>query len=197
MYRFHHIRGKEQGFTLMEMLVVLVIISLTTGLMATVLSNTWTSFEKLSSRDMRRISSFSSSWMMDSIKGAVLYHPYQPSFIGKEDLLKFITFSSPDDAMQIPQPLTWQIKEENEQWLLGFSRDNEPFIVIQTFNSKPRFDYLIENTWQSDFQPQDSQLPRAVRLMVDGDQWLMAKVVRPLYADIPPELTLYGAYEFD
>ena len=190
--------NRQIGFTLIEMLVVLVILALTTSLMTQGLSTTWRNFERLGARDLMNASAqLPQSWFEQSVKGAVLYHPYKPSVIGDAVAFEFITFNSPNDDMHIPQKILWHFEVINNRWHLGFSNQGQTSIVyVASFESRPIFEYLTNQLWQSEFKPKDGQLPLAVRIIYKGNIWGIAKVGRPEFADMPPELARYDEYEF-
>jgi general secretion pathway protein J len=191
------------GFTLIEMLVVMVILALTTGLLTEGLSTTWRSFEKLSSRDLASSSAqLPLSWFEQSVAAALLYHPEHAIVKGKSHSFEFITFASPDDPKQIPQHVVWRISAENNsmqnnQWVLSFQSETSiQFIQVATFAAEPRFEYWNGQSWQLEFLPKDGQLPIAMRIFVAEDVWAMAKPERPVLADMPGELAQFGDYEF-
>lgn len=189
---------KSSGFTLIEMLVVLVILGLTTTLLSEGLSNTWRNFERLSSRDLlSNAAQLPVNWFMRSIEGAVLYHPENAIVKGSATTFEFISINVPNDYKNIPQTLFWQIETHPKGWALSFRSEfyNYP-VTIKTFSTPPQFEYLTEGSWSQNFAPNDARLPDAVRIIFNSKAFAIAKPGRPSLADIPPELPLFGQYEF-
>jgi general secretion pathway protein J len=198
-------KQNQTGFSLIEILVVMVILALTTSLLTEGLSTTWRSFERLSARDLMNSSAqLPVSWFEKSLAGALLYHPYQASVRGEPNSFEFITFASPDDIRQIPQRITWRLAtdryyEEGQppMWYLAFqSETSKQFTQVASFVNQPQFEYWNGNSWLSEFLPSDARLPLAVRIMAGNKVWLIAKPGRPVIADIPVEMSVFGAYEF-
>jgi general secretion pathway protein J len=190
--------NKFSGFTLIEMLVVLVILGLTTTLLSEGLSNTWRNFERLGSRDMMASTAqLPINWFAQSVDGAVLYHPYIPVVKGDEQSFEFMSTKVPNDERQTPQMIRWTIESNAQGWALSFvSTANSQPIQIKQFDMLPVFQYLYEGKWQLDFSPNEARLPDAVRITLANNAYLVAKPSRPVMADIPVELPIFGEYEF-
>jgi general secretion pathway protein J len=194
---------KDKGFTLVEMLVVMVILALTTTLLTEGLSTTWRSFERLGARSLIASSAqLPLSWFEQSLTGAVLYHPDDILVKGNSQNFQFTTFMAPDDPKHIPQTLTWSIESnDNNQsgfaWSLSFESEwSQQAHVIHRFSTSPNFEYWVGQQWLSEFSPADARLPEAARIIVDGEVWAVAKIGRPARADVPVEMPEYGVYEF-
>jgi general secretion pathway protein J len=197
------LRQFYSGFTLIEMLVVMVILALTTSLLSEGLATTWRSFDKLSSRTLANSSTpLTLSWFEESVASALLYHPEKALVKGESHRLEFITFASPDDARLIPQRVVWLIDVDNNSsqsphWTLSFQSETSPqFTQVAKFFTEPRFEYWDGESWLNDFLPIDGQLPIAMRILVAEQVWAMAKPERPVKADMPGELAQFGDYEF-
>ena len=190
--------NKPLGFTLIEMLVVLVILGLTTTLLSEGLSNTWRNFERLGSRDMMASTAqLPINWFAESVEGAVLYHPYAPVVIGDAKTFEFITTKAPNDSKNIPQTIRWYISSTNQGWELFFASTYDgQHVRVKQFDTLPVFQYLYEKVWQQNFSPKDARLPDAVRITLANNVYLVAKPGRPVLADMPAELPIFGEYEF-
>jgi general secretion pathway protein J len=188
----------SRGFTLIEMLVVLVILGLTTSLMTQGLSTTWNNFSRLGARDlMNSHAQLPVSWFAQSLKGAVLYHPYKVLATGHSDSFEYITFNAPNDSKHIPQQIIWSIIATNLKWHLAFTTANSQTpTIISDFNTQAKFEYRFNQQWQPEFVPTDGRLPLAVRIINEGKVWSIAKIGRPEEADMPAELAVDGVYEF-
>lgn len=190
--------NKCNGFTLIEMLVVLVILGLTTTLLSEGLSNTWRNFERLGARDMMATSAqLPINWFAESVDGAVLYHPYEPVVKGDAQSFEFVSTKVPNDIRQTPQMIRWTIESNAQGWTLFFvSTVNSQPIQVKQFDEMPAFQYLYEGRWKLNFSPKDARLPDAVRINLDNQVYLVAKPSRPVIADMPVELPIFGQYEF-
>ncbi|WP_416305714.1 PulJ/GspJ family protein [Neptunicella sp. SCSIO 80796] len=186
------------GFSLIEMLVVLVILALTTSLMTQGLSTTWNNFARLGARDLLNSSAqLPLSWFSQSLAGAVLYHPDTVSASGDDRRFEFITFMAPDDQQHIPQKIIWELLPVQNGWQLAFSSETHPDrSYIKSFSTLPVFEYRVDQQWQKEFKPDSGRLPEAVRLIEQDYIWAVAKTGRPENADIPAELPIFGKYEF-
>lgn len=193
----------SKGFTLIEMLVVMVILALTTSLLTEGLSTTWRSFERLGARSL--ISSSAQlplTWFEQSLAGALLYHPDKVLVQGNSQIFQFTTLMAPDDPKHIPQQLTWIIENNtsvnvNKAWSLSFqSAFSQEVNVVQSFASQPSFEYWDGQQWLSEFYPENARLPEAARITIKGQTWAIAKIARPEKADVPTELAMFGLYEF-
>ena len=191
------------GFSLVELLVVLVIVGLVTSLLVEGLGTTWRSFDKLSSKGLTLSQAqLPLSWFEESVSGAVLYHPEKPVVSGDSQQFEFMTVNVPNDDKHIPQQLNWSIQQQrlsNGQinWFLSFKAEldhNE--VTIMYFEQQPRFEYWDGQQWLKDFNPVKSLLPVAVRVIQDNSVLIFTKAIRPELADMPPELLQFGQYDF-
>jgi len=196
-----------KGFTLVEMLVVMVILALTTTLLTEGLSTTWRSFERLGARSLIASSAqLPLSWFEKSLAGAVLYHPDKVLVQGSSQLFYFTTFMAPDDPQHIPQKITWSIESNNSgllsgqqslPWSLTFKSElTKQTHLVHSFATQPSFEYWDGQQWLSEFYPQNASLPVAARINVGGQVWAIAKIMRPAMADIPAVMAQSGVYEF-
>ncbi len=186
----------NKGFTLIELLVVLVVTALTTTLLMTGLTTTWSNFEKLSSRNLIfSQAQIPKTWFTESFRGALLSHPKLSTFSGVTNRIQMITFLPPNSDDLTPQLITWEIRSQNSEWILGIVENNAPFLPIMVFEESVHFEYRVDGEWQPDFTPNNGQLPQAVRIQGQQTQ-LLATITRPVNADVPAELPAFGQYEF-
>lgn len=190
--------ASNSGFTLIEMLVVLVIVSLTTTLLMTGLSTTWRNFERLGVRDLTvSAGQLGSAWFRQSFQGAVMYHPFKSDFKGDENRIQMISFNAPFDLKQAPQQLAWIIRRSSNDWqLVLIDMHNNTDYLIKQFQNQPRFEYLSASGWTTSFTVKRNAIPKAIRILVDNDEWLRVYPQRPLQSDMPVEYPPYGVYEF-
>ena len=186
------------GFTLIEMLVVLVIVSMTTTLLMTGLANTWTHFERLGARDLTLSAGMHGiTWFRRSFQGAVMYHPESKDFIGNPSAIRLTTFYAPFSESQIPQKIQWEIEQDQDNWVLTVTDlHQQTSYAVDTFNQKAEFEYLSTGGWQSQHSPDRNSLPKAIRILVAGQEWIRVYATRPVLSDLPAEYPAFGVYEF-
>ena len=187
---------KTNGFTLIEILVVMVILSLTTTLLISGLSTTWSNFERLNTRQLKiNALELPKVWFNESFANALHSHPHSVTLEGAEKRLSFVTFSVPNDPSNTPQSVTWSIKSSESQTELSFSSKGTE-IVIATIPSGATFRYLNNGAWVNTFSFA-GKLPKAVRIITpDGDVWTESELHRDTEAYYPPELKYFGKYEY-
>jgi len=185
------------GFTLLEMLVVLVILGMTTTLLSQGLATTWQNFERLGTKHLSlSAAELPRQWFRDSVKHALLYHPYQAVVQGGPASFRLVSAAVPNDPDHVPKFMEWTIKEEGGIWSLGFfAQDIDPVFIKDSIQPM-QFQYLVQDEWGALFSPEDARLPNAVRVIEGVDTWIMVVPGRPVEADVPPELALFGEYDF-
>ena len=188
---------KDAGFTLIEMLVVLVILAMTTTLFSQGLTTTWQNFQRLGVRDLSlSAAQLPAQWFRDSVKGGLLYHPYKPVVAGGPTNFSLVSSAVPNMANRVPLSMEWMITDQDGVWSLAFASEQADAVVVKESLQKLQFEYLVEGEWVTLFDPEDSRLPSAVRIKEGTDDWAMAVPGRPIMADIPTELPAYGEYAF-
>ena len=189
--------SRVKGFTLLEILVVLVILGMTTALLSTGLSTTWQNFQRLGARDLIvTTSQLPAQWFRDSVQHALLYHPNKPVIRGDERRFELVSAAVPNDADSIPQMMQWHIAESGGEWTLSLNAHGKAPTVIRRTKSRLRIEYRDDGQWTDIFEPNVSRLPEAVRILEGDAIWLVAVPGRPLLADIPADIKLFGEYEF-
>jgi general secretion pathway protein J len=188
----------KHGFTLIEMLVVLVIVSLTTSLLMTGLSNTWRNFERLGARELSLSAGMiGASWFRQSIEGAVMYHPFSNDFRGNSSTISMITFNAPFSSEQTPQKISWRIVRKKNLWVLELiDSHQQKSYLVEEFDTQVQFEYLSGGGWQSQFSQERNTLPAAIRILVGNVEWIRIYPKRPLLSDMPVEYPAFGVYEF-
>ncbi len=190
---------------MVELLVVLVITGMTTSLLVTGLSTTWQNFDRLSNKNLTQSQGqLPKSWFIKSVNAALLGHPDKPMFEGTSESFVFTTFMTPNDALKRPQEVTWQINTKGENTVLSFSyyewgqakRQNKVDVWQFSEFAYITFEYLVSGSWNDSFSPEKGELPKAIRIKSDTQVWAMATVHRPTMADMPPEIPMFGKYEF-
>jgi general secretion pathway protein J len=189
---------RYKGFTLLEMLVVLVILAMTTSLLSTGLATTWQNFLRLGARDLIVSSTkLPARWFRDSVKHALLYHPDKVLTQGSSQHFKLVSAAVPNDRRNMPQSLEWMIYEDASRWSLAFVPELGERVVVKESTQAMEIEYWIDDQWQNTLSPKNARLPAAVRILENGDTWVMAVPGRPIEADVPAEMALFGRYEFE
>ncbi|MBD1389801.1 prepilin-type N-terminal cleavage/methylation domain-containing protein [Neiella sp. HB171785] len=198
MTNTHLYKSVVKGFTLMEMLVVLVILGLTTTLLSGALNTTWKSFERLSSRDLTvSAGMLGLKWFRQSVKGATLYHPEESFFSGNAVRIEFISQNVPNNPQGTPIGISWFFEPAPiGGWQLYYQTEQltQP-IVVAHFEFQPEFSYFSGGQWHRQYNPTNGSLPKAIQIK-EGQKQLLAVIGRPEKADVPPELARFGVYEF-
>lgn len=197
----------HNGFTMIELLVVLVIVGITTSLLITGLTTTWSSFDRLSQKNLTQSrGQIPKSWFLKSVNAALLGHPEKSMFSGTQEQFTFTSFMSPDDDLERPRRITWLLSENEGVHSLSFSfvdidRDGNTQskgVTVWKFGNRPNvsFEYLVDGNWVNAYTPQSGNLPNAIRVNQISDIWVVAAIKRPLVADMPPKMPMLGKYEF-
>lgn len=195
-------KKQQSGFTLMELLVVLVITGMTTSLLVTGLSATWNNFDRLSDKNLiLSQGQIPKKWFIDSVNAAVLAHPNVSMFNGSTYQFDFTTFFAPHDSLNRPLAISWSLTRKQNGISLSYSyyTDGEKTTVdVWQFEDSNQafFEYLVDGSWVKSFYPKNGSIPKAIRIITDSKEWVLASVRRPTNAEVPPEMSLFGKYEF-
>ena len=185
------------GFTLLEMLVVLAILGMTTAMVTQGLTATWQTFLRLNAKELSlSAAQLPQQWFRDSIKFGVLYHPHEAIVQGNHNNFTFVSAGVPGDPFQLPQKMDWIISANDGVWSLAFATEVTEPITIKESLEVMGFAYFVDGNWVTEFAPVDSRLPAAIRIMQGSERWIFAVPGRPIEADVPVELPLFGEYDF-
>lgn len=188
---------KISGFTLVEMLVVLVILSLTTSLLVEGLGTTWRNFDKLNSQQLfvnRGL--LPKKWFIDSFKGAQLYHPFKSVFTGSSNHISFITISPPGTIKATPTKIEWTIEDQDDSiQSLYYSVDNGNKVKVANLNGQFSFIYLTGKRWEDSFSSDKALLPNAIKILNGDEQWLLSTPGRDVEPVIPTGIAIYGTHD--
>lgn len=188
---------KISGFTLVEMLVVLVILSLTTSLLVEGLGTTWRNFDKLNGQQLfvnRGL--LPKKWFIDSFKGAQLYHPFKSVFTGSSNHISFITISPPGTIKATPTKIEWTIEDQDDSiQSLYYSVDNGNKVKVANLNGQFSFIYLTGKRWEDSFSSDKALLPNAIKILNGDEQWLLSTPGRDVEPVIPTGIAIYGTHD--
>lgn len=184
--------SSSQGFTLIEVLVVLSITSLVTTLLIAGINTTWSNFNKLnSSQLLLKSSRLPLAWFAESIEGAVLLHPYKSYFQGSRDRIEFSSYAAPHSPYSNVVSVEWSIKSGDLR--LTSQYPNKINRVIKSFGEEVSFEYLTNDGWKKEFASKSAQLPKAVRITsANNSIKVVASPKRPLFEEAPADLKLSG-----
>lgn len=188
----------SKGFTLIEMLVVLVITALTATILVSGLETTWRNFEKLSSNYLQKTSAqLPKQWFAQSMEGVILRQHTKSLFSGDEESINFYTVSPPNNTDGIVKNCNWLLQSfEAKSVDLLISCNNESATTIAQLSEGAIFEYLTQQGWLRNFQGNPGQIPKAVRITSNSRTWVTAVTGRPSFADVPAEIPITGQYEF-
>ncbi|GLR70871.1 prepilin-type N-terminal cleavage/methylation domain-containing protein [Agaribacter marinus] len=199
------------GFTIMELLVVLVILSLATALLVSSLSVIWRSFEKLEQRQLNNAANIGGAWFRRSIEGAIQHHPDIPMFFGDSKRIRLTTVYPIDDSNVGPTKIEWNIRQNTQEayatelWYTNKRTGLE--VLVLNFEQEVWFSYEKTSGQLSLlFNEAHAELPKTVTLNKLSDaqtcvtEWCNTMMVaHPLHAGVaetPPEMAVFGEYEF-
>lgn len=183
----------QRGFSLLEILVVLVITSLVSALLLQgfsyvlhLRSRFWTQLENLRQGAMREY------WFRSSVAGLIADYPERADnfvFQGAATRFSGLTIAALDAEAGIPTPFSWRIEQRDAANVLIYQTDNaEPWQIAQWTGKDSQFNYLdSKGRWHFQWPPalgeQTAQLPRAVSL--SGQNIPFAWIVRIEGLDSP------------
>lgn len=189
-----------KGFTLIELIVVLVIVGLSSALLAQGLETTWRNFSKLNVNQLTiHQSKLPLKWFSDSVKAILLFHPNKVVFSGTSKINEFTSFLAPDQSIAIKKPISlrWSIVQVEEYWELQYTHlhTNVSYPIFK-FDQPVSFKYFVDGQWESTFRQKPGLVPEIIAIFNSDELVVAATVGRPSEADIPAELPAYGEYEF-
>ncbi|GGW92489.1 PulJ/GspJ family protein [Alteromonas halophila] len=189
---------QQRGFTLIEMLVVLVITSLTASLLVSGLESTWRNFEKLGARNLKTTAAqLPKIWFTQSVESMVLRHPNTSMFSGNATDLSFSTLTPPDMPGPGVYKLHWRLRADGNRTALLYRHDTEEtYTSLGYVDGSGVFEYLTSQGWQRAYSPSNGRIPEAIRIQSNNQEWVMALPIRPTDAEMPAELRAFGKYEF-
>lgn len=170
---------KQQGLTLVEMLVVIVLVSLVATLLVQGLGNAMALYQRISSEQYRRHhEAMVLGWFRDVVSAAVPNRVGEQHFQGKSGSLSLASFQPLLSEQAINSDLAWSISPD-APYTLKYQEAGKRITLPLNTSQRPFFEYLDEaRRWHPRWpltQGSD-RLPRAVRLSLGGR--LITVVVR-------------------
>ena len=167
-------------------------------LIAQGLETTWRNFAKLNTQDLTASQSqLPSSWFAESIDGAVLYDPNWVSMSASSTSFQFSSFKAPDSEHHAPVMIRWRLEPMQDRWQLWYENQlTQNSVYVTDFPESVAFYYWFEGQWLSEMSNMAGVLPEYVVIRSEQTVYYTAVTGRPAYADIPPELPVFGQYEF-
>jgi general secretion pathway protein J len=163
------------GFTLLEMLVVLVLVSLITTLLMQGLSQVLVLRSRVFAQlDGQRVTALQQHWFV-SVNAALA--PDQPEgehvFAGQTGRLHGLSLMPLNGVAGMPTPVTWELEQVDNETVLRYQEgESEPWEVAHWLGDTEGFRYLDdEGTWHAQWPPglqTTAQLPAAIQLYVAG-----------------------------
>lgn len=191
-------RNKSQyGFTLVEMLVVLVITALTASIMVTGLETTWRNFTKLDSKFLSSNSAqLPKLWFIQSVEASLLRQHTKVSFSGNETSFRHITSNIPSEEATGIHQCDWSLVPVEAKTSLRFKCAGSDQLEVVVIDEQLSFSYLTNGGWVNQFENRKGELPLAVKILSDTQEWVVASPLHPQFADVPAEIPTSGQYEF-
>jgi prepilin-type N-terminal cleavage/methylation domain-containing protein len=172
------------GFTLIEMLVVLVQASLLSGLLMYAISYVLTLEERLAGhRQWYRVDRLREAWFSQSIAGILLLPGDSNSaFSGKSKSINCRTLNPLTGFGGVPTGTRWWLEESTDRVSLKLQEAGQQELLIGQWQAEGRFRYLDDQgNWRDEWSllaaDQGKQLPLAILFQLRGSdmsmQWLV------------------------
>ncbi|HBD20986.1 MAG TPA: hypothetical protein DC063_13500 [Arenimonas sp.] len=190
-------RRAARGFTLMEMLVVLMLLALTVGLVFDALGMFRISNERIQARTaQQRAGTLVESWLADSIAGLRPGRDPEPVFAGRDDGFIGLSLQPVRGGAGAPAPVAWSLESDADGAWLAYRQGEAWSARFPAPEAAVGFAYLDrDGRWHEVWPPRlgvQRPLPEAVALAFDDGrrQWLRpVAVLGPSEAfEIPFEL---------
>ena len=166
-------RRSSHGFTLMEVLVTLVLVSLATMLMFQMLGSYRVARERVQAQSggIDRQALFS-GWFRASVQGLFIDHGL--TFEGGEEHFEGTSLNALYAGAAMPTKVRWELQQEGGEIRIAYVEDGaERWRHPLAGKGSARFAYLDEagrrhDTWPPRLGAQDALLPSTVLLLRDG-----------------------------
>lgn len=180
----------EKGFTLLEILIVLVLMALITGLFIDPISRVYSLRSALRTHiDNLHLNVLAQTWFKSTLSGLYMS---KSKFVGESKKITGVTFAPLDDEIGLPTPFEWSLfyDKEHDMTLLQYKGYGEESITTAEWKGEEGSFYYYDSEsqewkdeWQSssNIQEDDYKLPLYIRLdgKFDRKPWT-------LFANIDP-----------
>ncbi len=178
--------NKKRGFTLLEMLVVLILV----GFISTLLLQGFSYVLHLRSRFLVQLydlqqGTLQEHWFRSTTAAIVTdYKGGESMFQGKERELSGLTLSALDTTLGVPTPFAWQMDYSDGMMVLRYQNSQgEKWDVARWLGDEGHFRYMARdgkwhNQWPPQFGTSPPQIPRLILLLGKRRQTLITWIVK-------------------
>ena len=187
-------RRRQPGFTLVEVLVVLIIIGIVSGVLFQALEHAYRLQYRFGSELFKvQQGQMAADWYRQTVQG--LYPDYAEGrnlFQGDEREFSGLSLNPLGDDYGAPQRITWKLKrnEQNGSTELIYSSEQRETPILAWRSNKTRFIYLDELQAAHDSWPPKlglwPQLPKQVHLVAEDAGETVIIVAAPQGPTTPP-----------
>ncbi|MDD2914410.1 MAG: type II secretion system protein [Gallionella sp.] len=167
-------RHTQTGFTLIEVLVVLIIVGMTSGVLFQALERAYQLQQRFGMElfNMQHVQ-MATDWYRQTVQGL---HPDYPNgqhiFHGDDREFSGLTNNPLSDEYGAPTPFIWKLRDKPQDGIteLVYIEEEREAIVLVLRGNQTRFIYFDEKQVSSDSWPPplglSTQLPKQIQLMV-------------------------------
>jgi prepilin-type N-terminal cleavage/methylation domain-containing protein len=180
----------EKGFTLLEILIVLVLMALITGLFIDPISRVYSLRAALRTHiDNLHLNVLAQTWFKSTLSSLYMS---KSKFVGESKKITGVTFAPLDDEIGLPTSFEWSLfyDKENDLTLLQYKGYGEESITTAEWKGEEGSFYYYDaeskewsDEWQSssNIQEDDYKLPLYIRLdgKFDRKPWILLANIDP------------------
>jgi general secretion pathway protein J len=163
---------QQSGFTLVEVLVVLTLISMLSALLFQGFGYMLATYDRLQDRQSEEFrQNLVQGWWRDSLESAVPYYENRLRFSGDALSIHGASYEPLWRKAGIPSEISWRLERRRDELHLVYEEPPYQPVSVQRWGADARaaFSFLSESgEWQMDWLPsRDRQLPEAVQLIIE------------------------------
>lgn len=181
-------RSNQTGFTLIEVLVVLIIVGMTSGVLFQALERAYRLQDRFGTELFNvQQGQMAADWYRQTVQGL---HPDYPDgrnvFQGNEREFSGMTGNPLGDGYGAPTPITWKISnsQQNGTTALVYLEGTQETPILTWRGNQARFIYLDEQQTSHDSWPPplglSTQLPKQIQLVAKDAGEIINIVASPL-----------------
>lgn len=163
----------QVGFTLIEVLVVLIIVAMISGVLFQVLERAYRLQERFGVELFNvQHGQMAADWYRQSVQGLLPDYPDGRNiFQGKDREFSGLSSNPPSDGYGMPTPITWKIRNnrQNGTMELAYLEGKQETIILAWHSNEARFFYFDEKQTSHDSWPpplgRSTQLPKQIQLV--------------------------------